>query len=45
MQDESVPLVKVEAERVAFEREIAALKRQHQQVRLVPTRLLRGLRR
>ncbi|CAB1120523.1 unnamed protein product [Ectocarpus sp. CCAP 1310/34] len=30
-QDESVPLVQVEAERVSFERKIAGLERQHQQ--------------
>lgn len=40
MHDESVPLVEVEAERVAFEREISTLKRQHLQVRLVSTPLL-----
>ncbi len=38
MQDETVPLVEVEAERVASERKLAALERQHQQVRLVLTR-------
>lgn len=38
VQDETVPLVEVEAERVASERKIAALERQHQQVRLVFTR-------
>jgi len=32
VQDETVPLVEVEAERVASERKIAALERQHQQV-------------
>lgn len=32
MHDESVPLVEVEADRVAFERRFAALERHHQQV-------------
>lgn len=35
--DESVPLVQVEVERVSFERKIAGLERQHQQVISVPT--------
>lgn len=35
MNDESIPLAEVEAERVVFERRIAVLERRHKQVRAV----------